>query len=125
VVETITKTDLNHDGKVGRPEHIVKVEMKNSGKWQFATLPGQPAALVALAAAVVSGGSFAERTATDAGLTQEQYSDLRDIFVDRGWAVWNHPTRRQQGVTLTISGKAVLRSIAASPLPQDEKDGEK
>lgn len=125
VVESITQTDLNHDGKVGKTEHVVKVEIKDRGKWQFATLPGKPAALVSFAQAVIAnqpGVSFSERTAVDAGLTQEQYGDLRDVFIDRGWAVWNHPTRRQAGVTLTVSGKAVLRSIAASPLPQDEID---
>lgn len=122
VVETITQKDIDHDGKAGKKqEHVVRVEMKDRGKWQFANLPGEPAALISLAQAITADGdTFSERTATDAGLTQEQFSDLRDIFVDRGWAVWNHPTRRQQGVTLTLSGKAVLRSIAASPLPQDE-----
>lgn len=121
IVETLTQTDFNRDGQVGKPvEHVVKVEVKNNNQWQFATLPGQPAALIALAKAVISGVSFAERPATDLGLTQEEYGKLRDVFIDRGWAAWNHPTRRQAGVTLTVSGKAVLRSIAAAPLPQDD-----
>jgi hypothetical protein len=119
IVETITHKDIDKDGVVGKPT-VVKVEVKNKGTWQFATLPGKPENLVALAQAITTGESFAERTATDKGLTQEEYSNLRDMFVDRGWAAWNHKTRRQAGVTLTVSGKSVLRSIAAAPLPQDD-----
>lgn len=120
MVETITQTDLNRDGAVGQTKHVVRVEVKDKDRWQFATLPGQPAALVSLAQKVSAGQSFTERTAADAGLTQDEFSDLRDVFVDRQWAVWNHDTRRQQGVTLTLSGKAVLRSIAAAPLPTED-----
>jgi len=125
VVETITQKDIDKNGIVGKPAPVVKVEVKNQRKWQFATLPGKQEALIALAQAITAGESFAERTATDKGLTQEQYSDLRDVFIDRGWAVWNHPTRRQAGVALTVSGKMVLRSIAAAPLPQDDAEVEK
>jgi hypothetical protein len=126
VVETLTNTDLNRDGNVGKKiEHVVKVEVKNKGLWQFATLPGQPAALVALAQAITTKReTFAERTATNAGMTQEEFGKLRDIFVNRGWASWNNPTVRTQGLTITFNGKAILRSIAASPLPQDDAEVE-
>lgn len=121
VVETVTGADINGDGNVGdkpAPPPVVKVELRDDGgHWQFADLPGEPDSLQALAQAVTDGDSFAERTATNCGYTQEQWGSLRDVFIDRGWAKWNHPTRRQQGVSLLRGGRMVLKTIAATPLP--------
>ena len=119
VVETFTQKDLNQDGRIGKKQTEVKVVFKNpeTRQWLFAELPGAHTDLIKLAAS----GEFTERSATNAGLTQEQFGILRDKFVDRRWAVWNHPVSRQQGVSLTLSGRAVLREIANSPLPDDER----
>jgi hypothetical protein len=123
IVESLTHRDLDGNGQVGaakpEPPLVVRVETKSedSRRWQFADLPGQPAAVQALAAAVLAGGGFTERTAVDCGLTQEAFGKIRDLFIDRGWAKWNHPDRRQQGVTLHRGGMSVLRAIAETPIP--------
>ena len=95
------------------PQSTVRVEVKSEKAWQFADLPGTQSALIELAKSALSTKSFSERTATRAGLTQEEFGKLRDIFIDRGWATWNHPTRKQQGVTISRNGRAVLRAISS------------
>jgi len=127
VVETITQADINDDGQVGPPQRqVVSVEVKNESgqRWQFADLPGSPQAVQGLAVAVLAGESFSERSAVSAGLTQEDFRSLRDLFLDRGWCEWNHPTRKQQGLKLLRSGRSVLRAIAYSPLPQDDQQAQ-
>lgn len=118
-IEEATGIDWNQDGQVGQPEpQTVKVEVKeeNSGRWQFAELRIAQGKLKELSKAILSGQTFAERTATDSGLSQEEFRDLRDKFIDRGWAQWNHPTRRQQGVSLTHRGRFILQTIAHEPM---------
>jgi len=95
----------------------VRAEVSEGKRRQFADLPGEPAQLHNLGTAVINGESFSERTATNAGFTQENWGLLRDQFITRGWAHWNHPTRRQNGVTLLRTGRAILQKIAATPLP--------
>lgn len=120
-VEEATGLDINQDSVVGRPEpQTVKVEVREEGKrqnWQFADLAIEPARFRELARAFLVGKSFSERVAVDCGLTQEQFRELRDKFIDRRWAQWNHPARRQQGVSLTHRGRAVLQTVAHSGLP--------
>lgn len=118
--EQATGWDINQDGEIGRPEpQMVRVELKeeNAARWQFADLAIEPTKLKELARAFLVGKSFSERVAVDCGLTQEQFRELRDKFIDRQWAQWNHPTRRQQGVSLTHRGRAVLQTIAHSAGP--------
>jgi hypothetical protein len=125
IVETITGKDIDHNGKVGKPEppHTVRVELgeTNQGyrRWQYADFAIEPALLVKLAQVVLSGESFSERTATDIGLTQKDFAGLRDEFIARGLAKWNHPERRQQGVSLTRGGLLALQVIVDTPLPDD------
>lgn len=85
---------------------------------QLLNLSLPPQALQRFAGAIGRGDSFSERAATGAGLTQQQFYDIRDELLSRNMAVWKHPHRRQQGVELTPSAKALFRGIAASPLPR-------
>lgn len=104
-------------------KHTLSVETKTeSGKrWQFADLPGQPAALQEFAQRVIEDiGTFSERTAVKCKMTQDEYSDLSDIFVDRFWAIRRHQTLKRLGVNLTQNGKSVLRAIASSTIPSPE-----
>jgi len=118
VVEELTGTDIDGDGHTGQPPaYGVRAELKTSDGWQFSTLPGDPAAVYGFAQAVISGATFSERTATAAGLGQPEWFKLRDEFIDRNWAYWKNPNRPQVGIDLLRSGRAVLRSIAASPPP--------
>ncbi len=123
IVETITGRDINQDGHIGKPEspkpHTVEVKVSNGpGRWQYEELKVEPGKLKALALAVLAGQSFTERTATKAGLTQDEFRELREQFIGRGWATWNHPTRKQQGHTLTRGGEFIIKAIANTPLPR-------
>ena len=129
VVETVTQRDIDQDGEIGQPEperHTVRVEVKSDQgqRWQFADLPGSPGALQSLASEILSGNTFSERTAVKCGFTQEEFSSLRGLFLERGWAEWKHPTRKQQGVKLHWSGKHILRAICNAPLPYSPADGQ-
>jgi hypothetical protein len=104
-------------------QSTITVKVKTNVGWHYRELPGEPKALQGLAHRVSLGDSFSERTATAAGLTQDQFRELTDIFVSRGWAEWRNPQRKQQGVELGRNGRAVLRAIAASPLPEDDSEG--
>lgn len=98
-VETVTGLDINQDGDIGEPEPaIVRVEVKEGKTWKFANLPGDNAALQSFARDVVNGiRTFSEAGANDNGYGISNFKKLRDLFIDRGWAVWNHPTNKQQG----------------------------
>lgn len=124
-IESVTKRDLDQDGHIGQPpppqQHTVRVELKETNDqgshYQFANLGLEPDKLYALAVAVLRGDSFSERTATRYNLTQDEFRSLRDEFIERGWAQWNHPSRKQQGVSLTRGGQFILRAIRDTPLP--------
>jgi hypothetical protein len=104
-------------------QSTITVRVKEAGGWHYRELPGEPKALQSLAHRAGLGDSFSERTATGAGLTQDQFRELTDIFVSRGWAEWRNPQRKQQGVELGRNGRAVLRAIAAAPLPDEGEEG--
>jgi hypothetical protein len=110
LVETALDVDLDGDGEIG----IVKVEVQSEGgeKWQFADLPGRPAALREFAKRVLSGQGFTDETGKLSGLTQREVRDLREAFIEKGWARWKHQQRKQQGIDITRIGAAVLRAIA-------------
>lgn len=128
-IETITGMDVNGDEEVGKPEPpTVRVEVKEGHTWRFANLPGSDEALQAFARDVLSGiRTFSEQGANDNGYGVDNFKKLRALFVEKGWAVWNHPSRKQQGIRLTRSGEWLVREIAGTPLPYRDasvqKDG--
>ncbi len=123
-VETLTNRDLDKDGQVGPQRaapHVVRVELterRSGGVHQaYMDFGVEPLKLQRLAVDVLAGNSFSERTAAGCGLTQEEFGNLRDQFIERGLARWNHPNRRQQGVSITRGGKAALQAIVDTPIP--------
>lgn len=122
IIETATNKDIDGDGHIGPPPEpqVVKVEVKTNKRWQFAYLQITPVKLRGLAVATLGGEGFTERSATKAGLTQEEFKRLREEFLGRGWAQWNHPKRKQQGVKVLGTGRMILRSILDTPLPQSQ-----
>jgi len=109
---------------------VVKVEIESKDgegyrAFRFADLPASRrkgfAGLNRFAGAVTSQGeSFAERQAADfGGYNRQEWQTLRGIFLDRGWAAWNDPQAKNQGITLTAAGRAIVRKIATSPLPRE------
>ena len=112
VVETELGIDLDGDSSIGPPP-VVKVEVKSEdgNRWQFADLPGSPDALREFAKYYFMGMGFTDETAQLAGLTQKEMRDLRESFVQKGWAGWKHASRKQQGIEVWHVGKSVLRAI--------------
>lgn len=119
-LETITGQDLDSSGEVGKPEPPpppIRVEVQEGQSLKFAELPGDRAALIEFAKKVNSGiVTFSESGARRAGYGAAEFGRLRDVFIARHWAYWNHPTQRQQGVSLRGSGRTILRELAV-PLP--------
>lgn len=119
-LETITGQDLDGSGGVGEPlppAPPIRVEVQEGQSLKFADLPGDRSALVEFARKVNDGiVTFSESGARRAGYGATEFGRLRDVFISRHWAYWNHPTQRQQGVTLRGSGRAILAQLAA-PLP--------
>jgi len=113
MVETALDLDLDSDGEIG-PTQVVQVEVKSEdgNRWQFADLPGKPEALQEFAKRILMGQGFTDETGKLAGLTQAEVRDLREAFVEKGWAGWKHASRKQQGIELWQVGKSVLRAIS-------------
>lgn len=128
-IETITGMDVNGDEEVGQPEPpTVRVEVREGHTWRFANLPGSDEALQAFARDVLNGiRTFSEQGANDNGYGVDNFKKLRALFIEKGWAAWNHPTHKQQGIRLTRSGEWLVREIAGTPLPYRDahvqKDG--
>lgn len=120
IVETLVQKDIDRDGHTGPAKaepHTVRVEIKQEKQWNFIDLGVEPLKLQRLANEILAGHPFTERTAAGCGLTQEEFGHIRDEFINRSLAKWNHPSRRQQGVSLTRGGKAALQAIISAPLP--------
>lgn len=118
-IETYTGVDIDQDGEVGTPEPpTIRVEVKEGGNWRFANLPGDNETLQRFASDILNNiRTFSEQGANENGYGTDNFKKLRGIFLEKGWAAWNHPSRRQQGVSLTRSGQWVLKEIASTPLP--------
>lgn len=118
-IETYTGVDIDQDGEIGSPEPpTIRVEVKEGGNWRFANLPGDNDSLQKFASDILNGiRTFSEQGANENGYGVDNFKKLRSIFLEKGWAAWNHPTRHQQGVSLTRSGQWVLKEIANTPLP--------
>lgn len=112
-VETIVKEIAEPEPAKTSEPIVINAEIKEGkhSRWQFANLPGERGILIEFANDVLGGKSFSERTAVKCGLTQDQFCGLRDVFIERGWAEWKHPTRKQQGAQLGRNGLAILRAI--------------
>lgn len=105
--------------KPAQVTHVIRAEtVDQHGNWRFANIDVPPTILSKFANDVeLSQKTFTERTATGVGMTQAQFSGIRDQFIENGWARWNHPERKQNGVSLTKKGEAIIRAIASEPLP--------
>lgn len=93
-------------------EETIRVEVREGSRWQFAHL-GEKGKLTAFAKFVSANMTFSERTAVKAGLSQEEWSALRDTFISKGWAEWSSKKSRKVGARLTRAGQSVFRGIGA------------
>lgn len=120
-IERATRMDVDQDGQIGEPKPeppTVRVEVKEGSTWRFANLPGDDESLQKFASDILNGiRTFSEEGAKENGYGIENFKKLRVLFLEKGWAVWNHPSHRQQGVSLTRSGQWVLKEVANTPLP--------
>lgn len=118
-IEEWTSAEPETPTKPAPVAHVIRAEtVDQNGNWRFASIDVPAHILSKFANDVeLSEKTFSERTATGAGMTQAQFSTLRDQFIESGWARWNHPERKQNGVSLTKKGEAIIRAIASEPLP--------
>lgn len=123
-VEEASQRDIDGDGQIGQPEapHRVEVELRKNGKpWKFESLEISQDRLIKLARAVSNGQPFTNRTAADCKIPREEFNELRDKFVGRGWAEWRGEPGSTQGVRLTDEGLDIIGEIATTPLPRSQR----
>jgi hypothetical protein len=116
--ERIINRDLDNDGHIGaiRVEAHLHREDDEEEHWDLARLPAPSWELLQEFAKDVLNEhtqiTFSERGAARYGYSQEMFRDLRDRFVEAGWARWRNPAHHEQGAALLVGGKAILRNIA-------------
>jgi len=130
--EKIINKDIDRDGHIG-PPHTIRLEIHDTrdeqDRTQFINLPvpgrvGE-AGLITFARSVsAQGDSFSERTAADHGYNREEWIDLRDTFVNYGWAAWNDPSEPRQGVKLLAAGRVILDKVSGQGMARQEWRGE-
>lgn len=114
IIEKITGTDQDDDEP---KKKIIEIEVKNDHTRHIAELPGDEEYLRKFCQWVAAGDSFSESTAQKCGYGVTNFRNLRDIFVSRRWGLWKNADHPQQGIELTVSGKQIIRSLAATPPP--------
>jgi hypothetical protein len=131
MVETIVGQDLDDDGVYGQPPQpvlpaparTVPVEVRRGDMGrtiQRDELPEPTAGALAMfmRECALGGTSFSERGATVYGYSREMWLALRERFLVQQWVVWRVPGSERQGVVFTAAGRAVMRGLAGTPLPQ-------
>jgi hypothetical protein len=88
----------------------VLVESENKQQQRIAFVPDEPE-IRQFARMAANGQTFSERTAKRAKVSLDDWKDMRDTFMDRGWATWKDAKEKRQGLQLTHVGRAVLRYI--------------
>jgi hypothetical protein len=93
---------------------VVRVEVVNDNQVQIAELPATPAQLRELSAGLLAGVSFSESAWTGSGrpFSRDQFRDIRNIFIQRGWATWRNSDAPNQGIEPTRAGKSVCKHLA-------------
>lgn len=101
--------------------HEARVKVNNN--WVHADLPfdrNNPQALVDFASAVVAGiAPFSERGAGRYGYSVTRFNELRDSLIKGHLAYWKNPQNKREGIGLSRSGIALLKSVADNPPPPD------
>ena len=124
--------DLTGDQVIGRPgdEDIPIVEVwlnsTDGRQQQRAQLPASESELRQLAQGILLKNLlFTEDAWTGRGklFSQGRFQELRQAFIEKGWASWIDPLEHRTGVQITPPGRAVLRSFTAdlsvpSPTPR-------
>lgn len=96
-------------------ERVIRVEVpeRSGARERRAFLP-DVVGLPAFARASLNGQGFTVRTAARFRISRAQFEDMRDQFLERGWARWANPDYPAQGLELSPTGRAVLRYLARS-----------
>ena len=119
--EGISKPEPEPQPGPGRTVTIrVETKTTNGYREQILETPDTPQ-FCQFARAVGNGQTFALRTALRHHMSREEFDDLRDDFLTRGWAVWKNRDHPQQGVNLLAVGKRALQGAGDehSPTPPE------
>ena len=107
--------------KDNRPQKaIVRAEYKDDkGEWAFDEYEIDPEKLATYAGRVVSGIlNFSEKDAARDGITQTEFNRLKESFLLNGFARRKNDSPNS-GMVITHKGRAMLRAMATTPLPQN------
>lgn len=124
-LERIVNRDINGDGFIGQPpRQVVRVEVKSEDgkRVQYADLPTSQEKMADFARGVLGGTPISERHWSGAGalFSQNEFREIRDLFIARGFMRWANPEYPQQGTELTPAGRSILKTFASdttSPTP--------
>lgn len=117
-LEKITGWDINGDGKIGEPETL-KVELKHDKNHiEYLYLP-YPERLPEFARQTISGVPISEAAycGADGLFSRSEFVHLRDALIKSNIAAWRSPEYPARGVTLTASGRSVIKYIAGATHP--------
>jgi hypothetical protein len=121
--ENFLHRDIDGDGYQGQPAppQTVRVEMLRDAvdgpypQTQIAELPTSKEKMTDLARGVLGGTPFSEPQWSGAGalFSRNEFRQVRDVFLSRGWVRWKDDRYPQQGLELSPAGKAVMRTFAS------------
>ena len=119
--ETIINENVPASAQRALPAPRVEVAVNQERHTELDDLPGPLPLLQKFAQGVTDDRwTFSERGAARSGYGATAFKELRDIFLQRGWATWNVPGSPQQGVNLNGKGRAISRGIAGPPSPAQD-----
>ena len=120
-LEKLTGLDLDNNGTIGEPPEIrVRISEVNDGGHYHETIAHLPATLEqmqALAAGLLAGDPFSERTWTGSGrpFSVDGFRALRSELIKRGLLAVASPKDPRQGFILTAVGRQTMRAFISDP----------
>ena len=117
----IERTTTVYEQATAMPE-VVRVELTSEDRKQkqYVDLPTTPDKLALFCRGVMGGRPISLREWAGAGkpFSQNEYQDMINVMISKGWLRWKVEGHPQQGVELTAPGRAVVRAFGGnSPTP--------
>jgi len=130
--ETIIQRDIDHDGVIGpKPEEpkplrvmvdLSTVSKDKSYQQSRINFPGTQSQLETLAAGLLNGMAFTERTWSGNGrlYTSPEFRELKTVMFAHGLIEYISEADKRQGIRLTDKGTLAMRELSNSPTPPQE-----
>lgn len=118
-------TVLDHDNNPATPP-VVRVQLTSEDRrvTQYADLPSTPEKLATFARAALAGRPISDREWSGVGrpFSQNEFAQLRETMIARGWLRWKNPDYPTQGVEISAAGRAVMRQLQQAATQRPVKD---